>query len=135
MQTIYEVSKVVCLKAVSTEFCCDWNWYFNSSGNKVTPKVLYWKTLPFNVLLFWRQKVVEAFQYIYFLKIPGQQALLRISQSSNIRQCNDHRPKLHLGLQQNLNHPPRRAPNRFKRVLPWQRYSWNKCVFFYFERL
>lgn len=38
-------------------------------------------------------------------------------QESNNRQCNDQYQKLQLGLRQNLNPPPRRAPDRFKHVL------------------
>ncbi|RLV93601.1 hypothetical protein DV515_00013430 [Chloebia gouldiae] len=44
----------------------------------------------------------------------GQQLPLRMYQGSNNRQCNDQYQKLHLGVQQNLNPPPRRAPDRFK---------------------
>lgn len=119
-----------CLKAVSIERLCHWNWWLNFSGSKVSLKLLCLKTVPliFGILKKKKKKkVMKAFEDITC--ILGQQALLRIFQGRNIRQCNDRHQKLHLGGQQNLNHPPKRAPNRFKCVLSWQHYSWNQCDF------
>lgn len=118
-----------CLKAVSIERLCHWNWWLNFSGSKVSLKLLCLKTVPFNLWYFEeeKKKVMKAFEDITC--ILGQQALLRIFQGRNIRQYNDHHQKLHLGGQQNLNYPPKRAPNRFKCVLSWQHYSWNQCDF------
>ncbi|KAI1240270.1 hypothetical protein IHE44_0011729 [Lamprotornis superbus] len=64
----------------------------------------------------------ESYYFVKFQKYPkitkkvldtGQQLLLRMYQGSNNRQCNDQCQKLHLGVQQNLNPPLRRAPDRF----------------------
>ncbi|XP_023799879.1 katanin p60 ATPase-containing subunit A-like 2 isoform X3 [Cyanistes caeruleus] len=62
----------------------------------------------------------ESYYFVKFQKYPkitkkvletGQQLLLRMYQGSKNRQCNNQCQKLHLGVQQNLNRPPRRAPD------------------------
>lgn len=100
-----------------------------SVGAKLASNCFVWKLclLIFGILKKKKKKVMKAFEDITC--ILGQQALLRIFQGRNIRQYNDHHQKLHLGGQQNLNYPPKRAPNRFKCVLSWQHYSWNQCDF------